>query len=58
MSALLELERDWLAPAIAAVQKRAVATLFVLLAGESYRLTWHHCIRVWRARAPWWEELR
>jgi hypothetical protein len=56
--ALLELERLWLAPAIAAVQKRSIATLYCLLAGRSYRLTWHHCIRVWRARTPWWEELR
>jgi hypothetical protein len=58
MPALLELERDWLAPVVTAVRKRAITTLFVLLAGRSYRLTWHHCIRVWRARAPWWEELR
>ncbi len=58
MAALLELERHWLAPVIAAVQKRAITTLYGLLAGQSYRLTWHHCIRVWRARAPWWEELR
>jgi len=58
MPALLELERHWLAPAVTAVRKRAITTLFVLLAGRSYRLTWHHCIRVWRARAPWWEELR
>lgn len=58
IAALLELERQWLAPALAAVQKHAISTLLVLLAGRSYRLTWHHCIRVWRPRAPWWEELR
>lgn len=58
MPALLELERHWLAPVIAAVRKRAVTTLYALLAGRSYRLTWQRCIRVWRARAPWWEELR
>ena len=58
MPALLELERHWLVPVVTAVRKRAITTLFVLLAGRSYRLTWHHCIRVWRALAPWWEELR
>lgn len=58
MPALLELEGQWLAPLIAAVRKRAITRLYVLLAGQSYRLTWHHCIRVWRTRAPWWEELR
>jgi len=58
MPALLELEHHWLAPLVTAVRKRAITTLFVLLAGRTYRLTWHHCIRVWRARAPWWEELR
>lgn len=56
--ALLELERLWLAPAIQAVRRRRLTMLYVLLAGEAYRLTWRHCIRVWRARAPWWEELR
>jgi hypothetical protein len=57
-AALLELERLWLAPVIAAVQKRRITTLYCLLADRAYRLTWHHCMRVWRARAPWWEELR
>jgi hypothetical protein len=57
-TALLELERLWLAPVIAALQKRRITTLYCVLADRASRLTWHHCIRVWRARAPWWEELR
>jgi hypothetical protein len=57
IASLVDLERLWLADALAAVRSRRLATLYCLLGARAYRLTWRHCIRVWRRRAPWWEEL-
>jgi hypothetical protein len=55
-AALAEFERLWLVLALQAVRARKLS-LHCLLGARAYRLTWRHCIRVWRTRAPWWEGL-
>ncbi len=54
---LSDFEQHWLAGALHAVRTRRIRALHCLLGARAYRLTWRQCIRVWRARAPWWEGL-
>jgi hypothetical protein len=56
-AALSDFEQHWLGAALQAVRTRRIGALHCLLGARAYRLTWRQCIRVWRARAPWWEGL-
>jgi hypothetical protein len=55
--ALQRLERHWLAPALAALQARALSSIELLTGSRAYRLRRLHLARFWRARPPWWESL-
>jgi hypothetical protein len=55
--ALERLERDWLAPALAALRAGAVAAVELLAGAYVYRLRRLGLARFWRARAPWHEAL-
>jgi hypothetical protein len=56
-AALTELEQCWLAAACAALRRRRIAAVQLLIGTRAYRLSWLDLGRLWRARAPWWEEL-
>jgi hypothetical protein len=54
--ALLQIERDWIAPLLAhALQGGSAATL--LCADKRFTLTAHARWKLWRRDQPWWEAL-
>ena len=56
-AALAQFEQHWLPGALRALRQRRVSVLRLLVGARAYRLGWLDVIRVWRARAPWWEML-
>ncbi len=56
-SALLRLEQNWLAPALAALRAGSLSAIELLAGAQSYRLRRWQLARFWRARRPWWEPL-
>ncbi|MGH8144475.1 MAG: hypothetical protein ACREU2_18420 [Steroidobacteraceae bacterium] len=56
-AALAQLEHCWLAAAGAALRRRRIAAVQLLIGARAYQLSWLDLGRLWRARAPWWEEL-
>jgi hypothetical protein len=56
-TALVQLEQSWLAAAGAALRRRRIAAVQLLIGTRAYRLSGLDLYRLWRTRAPWWEEL-
>jgi hypothetical protein len=56
-SALVQLEQGWLAAAGTALRRHRIAALQLLIGARVYRLSGLNLYRLWRTRAPWWEEL-
>jgi hypothetical protein len=54
---LAQLERRWIAPALAALRARRLRTLRLLAGERVYRLQRLGLARFWRAGRPWWEAL-
>lgn len=54
---LEQLEQRWLAPALASLRARRIDALLLVAADHVYHLDRPGSWRLWRARAPWWEEL-
>ncbi|HEY6452484.1 MAG TPA: hypothetical protein VIX87_07775 [Steroidobacteraceae bacterium] len=55
--ALQRLERNWVAPALAALRAGRLLGLELLAGSSAYRLRRRQLARLWRAPAPWWERL-
>jgi len=56
-AALAQLEQHWLAPAAAALRRRRIGALQLVIGAYAYHLRWGGLGRLWRARAPWWEQM-
>jgi hypothetical protein len=52
-----QLERRWLAPALAALRAGTLQTVELLAGAHAFRLRRLHLARFWRSRAPWREAL-
>ena len=56
-AALSQLEQRWLAGSAAALRRRRLHALQLLIGTHAWRLRWTDLGRVWRRRSPWWEVL-
>ena len=56
-AALAQLEQHWLTGAAAALRRRRIEAVQLVIGSSAYRLRWRDLGRLWRARAPWWEKM-